>query len=56
MNLISRNTISWKLILRNNKKQPNGDTIYATINKDLSSVTMEKSKELSAILLGKENF
>ena len=26
--------------LRNNEKQPNEDTIYATINKELTSVTM----------------
>ena len=39
--------------LRNNKKQPKVDTVYATINKDLTSVTMEQSKERLAILLGK---
>ena len=27
--------------LRNNKKEPNEDTRYATINKDLTSITME---------------
>ena len=26
---------------QNNRKEPNEDTIYATINKDLTSVTME---------------
>ena len=30
--------------LRNNEKQPNEDSIYATINKDLTSVTMENWK------------
>ena len=28
-------------LLRNYKKQPNEDSRYATINKDLTSVTME---------------
>ena len=39
---------------RNNKKQPNDYTIYATINKDLTSVTMEQLKEQLAVLLGKQ--
>ena len=35
--------IIFKIIesLRNNKKEPNEDTRCATINKDLTSVTME---------------
>ena len=40
--------------LRNNKKQPNDYTIYATINKDLRSVTMEQLKEQLAVLSGKQ--
>ena len=35
-------------------KYPNEDTIYAIINKDLTSVTMEQLKERLAVLLGKE--
>ena len=31
--------------LRNNKKQADEDTIYATTNNDLTSVTMENVKE-----------
>ena len=30
--------------LRSNKKHPNEDTIYVTINKDLTSVRIEKIK------------
>ena len=30
--------------LRNNKNQPNGDTTYASINKDLTSDTMKNLK------------
>ena len=41
-------------LLRNNKRQPNDYTIYATINKDLTSVTMEQLKEQLAVLLGKQ--
>ena len=40
--------------LRSNKKPPNDYTIYATINKDLTSVTMEQLKEQLAVLLGKQ--
>ena len=40
--------------LRHKKRQPNEDTIYATINKNLTSVTMEILKERLTILLGKE--
>ena len=40
--------------LRNNKKQPNEDTIYGTINKDLTWVTIEKLKKQLTVLLGKE--
>ena len=31
--------------LRNNKKQPNEDTIYTIISKELSSITKEQLKE-----------
>ena len=40
--------------LINNNKQPNDYTIYATISKDLTSVTMEQLKEQLAVLLGKQ--
>ena len=41
--------------LRNNKKkQANDDTIYTTINKDLTPVTTEQLKERLAVLLGKQ--
>ena len=39
--------------LRNNKSQPSEDTTYATINKDLTSVTMEKFKERLTIVIDK---
>ena len=37
--------------LRNNKNQSSEDTTYATINKDLTSVTMEKFKERLTIVI-----
>ena len=40
--------------LKNSQKQPNEDTVYAIINKDLTSFTMEKLKEQLTIFLGKE--
>ena len=47
--------------LRNKKKQPNEDTIHATINKDLTSVIIisvivVQLKERSAVFLDKKSF
>ena len=40
--------------LGNNKKQPNENTIYATSNKDLTSIITKQLKERLAVLLGKQ--
>ena len=40
--------------LRNNKKQPNEDSIYNAIIKDKPSITTEQLKEQLTILLQKE--
>ena len=42
--------------LKNNKEQPNEDTIYATTNKNITSATLIYLKEILSVLLDKEKF
>lgn len=40
--------------LKNNKEQPNEETIYATTNKNITSITMIHLKEILSVSLDKE--